>query len=358
MRKPSLELETRKNLNKPKKKDPFKGLISQYHRISLNESLLEKIPTDISNKIKEEANKFCDYNKENKEKNDAKNIFELKLSYKEATAFIIECNNKLKLEFPKIGTFDINSYEFSSNKIASTINKDTPLLIEKLISKKNNRTLINKTSFEMKLKTKFLLSSSIQAKEIKSKITSVYEGPVSTQIELATAFKILGISKGLDVCCDVSFYDDAFYLPILVDMPISGSSLKSKSGIGYGIDIAKDMEKSLFSLLERTDKVGETMNANKKNTVFFNNDDEVVAIMLKDKNSNKNSDLKISFGPSGDLTKYDFDLLDFSHAFHVDLANDKLKGRQQFEIWFYIGKKREELETYFLNEGKYQLQQL
>lgn len=91
--------------------------------------------------------------------------------------------------------------------------------------------MLTKSELKAFLKPKYLFNMKFKDDDLVSQITSLSRGPQGLNVEVAVALNILAMKINTQICCDVSFYEDALYFPVVLDLPFSGDSFAKGSGL-------------------------------------------------------------------------------------------------------------------------------
>lgn len=337
-REPTHVLSARKNLRKPEEDDPFKGLYRQVHRIVLEDSHFEHCDEKCEKSALQEAQRHC-------EDDPVVTPVRIDLDHKESTAFLTACAKtpaavashtsskpRMTVDFTKhTFTTDFFTYKYKGNDsilpFGLTLGEaKVPVLLESEI-------LVH-------LKPKLMFNMTFDEKDIISQFTSVTDGPLSTGLEVAFAMDVMGLKVSRQICCDVSVYKDALYLPVMIDLPFSGKSFAAGSGLYFGLDVPPEIRSGMKILLP---KLGSPEPTETKSTGSNDISAGAALIIAGDKamgigfrGASKGKKLTPFVAGPEDLKKIKFAKTHTDIGVFYDVT-DLEKGFQHFDMWFYLG---------------------
>ena len=355
LRKPTQTLPVREKLRGPEPIDPFQGRLSKFHRLVLDESHFGGCDEKCEKTVFAQAAQSCS----RKELARENAVFKIELEVKKTVAYLIDCKKKVEEIQKSPLELNLQKHALTSENYDLIYGKESPLLLEKL-TLKDAGLILSKSAFEVKINPKYFFSVTFDERNLQPEITSVYSGPVGTSAELALGLRTLGFRTSFQICCDLTAYNDAFYLPIVIDLPFAGTALKNVSGVVYGFKFAgdprKDVESALlpFSQITGNSNGGTAAGGTPGNTLLLKSGSSLVAVGIRP---------KLGDAPTTALLTHDdfktigFKSEDTNLGVFVDLTKMKSSGMHHFDIWFYAGKNEDRalLQEYAARGIRYRL---
>lgn len=230
LRTPSEIRPLRESLAHPKKNDPFYGRLQSVHRLVLDDRDFSVCEAECLPSVTEAAKVLCS-------NPIAHVLFKVSLPSERKDAFIVDCGTSQK-ELPKRDSiaYDTKSLTVTTPHYAYQHVSEKNIFFRSITPTQREKPIVSKSEVKALLKPKFLFNMKFKDDDLISQITSVTRGPQSLSFEVAMALNLLAMKINNQICCDVSFYEDALYFPVVLDLPFSGSSFASGSGVFFGFE--------------------------------------------------------------------------------------------------------------------------
>jgi hypothetical protein len=332
LRNPTHTLPLRKKVSHPDSKDPFAGRFTSYHRLLLDDDNFAACDTGCETYAKAQLHQVCSTAKDSLTN---LNLVRLNLRHLKTSAFVVDCGQeppaeervtqkqKIDADFKgRIFSTDLFRYEYKSDRSilpkSVTIHPDIPLLSDSELS--------------VYLKPKMMFNMYFTEKDIFSEFTSYTQSNVSTAIEVSFAIDIFGMKVSPHVCCDVSVYKDALYLPVMIDLPFAGSSFQEGSGLFFGFTYPGDVQKDVEIFMPRLLPLGQKPTPGSINVVLIKAKEKRLAIGFR--TNNKNLVPAVAF--PDDLKRNMFKVVKSDLGVFYDITKLE-KGFQHFDMWFFVG---------------------
>jgi hypothetical protein len=319
LRRPDKIFPIREKVNHPPATDPFHGSVSQYHRIVLNDAHFASCDESCVAQANIGIKKICESN------NFTPIVYKVTATRRGTSAFVSFCNSELKpLPKPDIQFAD-KSLEVKTPQYSAQLSNASPFLIN-WINIGNQSPVIQNTDLRAKLKTRMLFKLNIDSSDLGGKLASVTNNPLATSLEIATIGKVMGIKLVEQVCCDISFFDDAFYFPVLISIPGAIGKLRDGSEVSYAF---QSLSQAPLTPTEGSSPV-----------LTFEQDKKFIAVAFRP--TNKSNAYKSQILNAKELQEREFKRQNSG----ISIGLGGAESEQRFEAWFYIGDNLELLKDY------------
>lgn len=327
-RAPNVVLPARKNFEHPGLTDPFDGRISKYHRYIFDEKDFQFCDAQCLINTRTLASELCEVDA----KKSLPQIVKIDALYKKQSAFIVDCQKFQEQGINQTINIDIKNRIFSSENFAYHYKSEKSVIPRSI--KLNGETFISNSEIVAKLKPKKFFNFGFKDDDIQSVVTSVTSGPVGTGVEVAFALKFMGVKVGKQVCCDISIYNDALYLPIMIQLPFDGDSFQDGSGVLLGLDIAKELLQTAKVEMNRWNEKKSLT----PNVLAFKQSGRILAVGLRSSKAKNNPPVLMS---KENLKSADLNTTSSEIGIFYDVTKLN-KGFHSFDVWFYVGQEKDE----------------
>lgn len=332
IRKPTKELPIRKKLHHPKNNDPFQGALQLVHRLVIDESEFAACDDKCVAQARVDARRVCEYDPESKVD---LSLTRIDLNTRKTTGFLINCGKVVTDTFESPVKIDVDKRKISSNQIVLQYQKASPVVFEEISFPKDQTKFFDNSQLEVLVKPKLFVNVHFTEDDLKTEITSYQEQGVGTSAELAMKLKTFGFSTGFEICCDITVFNDAFYFPVVVDLPFKGTSTRKGSGIFYGFNYTGDLKTDVhtklpnYANMEKSDPLSSAV-------VAFQRGEHVLSIGVR--SADKDGKVRAALISPEEAKKIGFDSKKSNTGVYLDITGMKESGLHKFEIWFYAGK--------------------
>lgn len=332
IRAPTKELPIREKLHHPRKKDPFQGSLQAVHRIVIDETEFAPCDEKCVAQARVDARRVCEYDADSKAE---LSLTRIDLDVRKTTGFLINCGKNVGDPFDSPVKIDVDKRKIASNQIALTYQKASPVVFEEISFPKDKVKFFNNSQLEVLVKPKLFVNIHFTEDDLKTEITSYQEQGVGTSAELAMKLKTFGFSTGFEICCDITVFNDAFYFPVVVDLPFKGTSTRKGSGIFYGFNYLGDMKSEVHTKLPNYANM-EKMDPLSSAVVSFQRGEHVLSIGVR--SADKDGKVRAALISPDEAKKIGFESNKSNTGVYLDITGMKNSGLHKFEIWFYAGK--------------------
>jgi hypothetical protein len=323
LRKPQTVMPLREKVNHPGDKDPFMGEFSQVHRVVLDSSDFAPCDAKCSSSASAGLSEVCGAGG-----GMAYSLFKVSLKNGDGVVFLGECQRTVAPLPETAISFDGTS-TISAPDYRVVIGKTSPFLIEMLKDGKGNATYLKGGELHAKLKTKLFVNVNVDNGDLAASITSVSRSTLATSLELAVQEKVLGFSTGKQVCCDITYYRDAFYFPVLIAPPEKLGKLRDGSFVALGFQ-------SPLKVISAAHPVQPAASGKKGGSgaayLLFDEGGKKLGMSLRPTGKSRSYSSR-TIGAGDDLKEYGLE--NANSGLVLDLSDKS--GEQRFEAWFFVG---------------------
>lgn len=326
LRNPYIVRDLRASLAHPNTKDPFLGRLQSVHRMVLDDRDFLACDAECHASINATAKEICNSTA-------AQVLLKATLQRDAKSAFIVDCGIQPADEVMK------NSVKYNEKK--ATI--FTPQYEYSYLSEKNiffktirikgsEKPILGQSEIKALLKPKFLFNLKFRDDDLISQITSITRSPHGISLEVAMALNLLAMRINNQICCDVSFYEDALYFPVVLDLPFSGSSFADGSGVFFGFE--QDNHEKV-----RTEYIA-GKSAEQSDAIVIQQNENVLVIGMRNSSSQKKNGSRPKIVSQKDMTKMNFLPVVSRNGIFYDIRETE-QGFHHFNVWIFIGSLQE-----------------
>jgi len=333
LRNPYAIRELRNLLAHPKKTDPFFGRLQSVHRMVLDDRHFKLCDQVCLGSISTTAKDIC-------QSPTAQVLFRVSLQRDQSSAFIVDCGfTPAAQQWKSEVNFDEKKRTISTQLYDYTYLSDKNIFFKTLRIKGNKSPVLEQSEVKAFLKPKFLFNLRFKDDDLISQITSISRTPHGLSLEVAMALNLLAMKINNQICCDVSFYEDSLYFPVVLDLPFSGSSFANGSGVFFGFQReSKDSLKTEYIAAESADL---------SDAIIIEQKESLLVIGMRNSNSKRKNGAKPKIVSQKDMSSIDFLPVESKNGIFYDIKNTE-KGFQHFNVWIFLGsiKDKEKLIEY------------
>lgn len=328
LRNPQVRLPFRASIPHPSDNDPFRGGMTKYHRIVMDDTEF----TQCDAKCAEDARKFAEKTCPGGTTGTG---LKVEIADDKRTAFIFECGKKTKPVGSSHVTANLKERKFVGPLYSYQYKGDKNILFEGI--QLGGGGALSGSEMVAYLRPRFMFNVTLTEKDLLSQVSAVVAGNVATEAELTTEVDVVGIGSGRQVCCDMTFYRDAFYFPVVIQLPFSGNSFAKGSGMFFGLSMPAEIEKTLEYSIPNTSKASGSTAA----VLTLTTGEQMLAIGFRGTRGREGGAVLPELVRPSDLEKLSFSpKVQSKIGFFYDIR--KLdSGLRHFDVWFFTGKSSE-----------------
>lgn len=348
---PEIKLPIRETVPHPKDKDPFNGAITRFHRIVVDEGEFAPCDNKCTQKARAAAAKLCAQGVSDR-------FVKIQLIPDNRVGFLAEC----LASTPFLGKIpvraDVTNRTFSGPIYSYKYKSDKNIMIDKISLTQSGQEILSSSELAAYLRPRFMFNVTIAEDDIHSQVSAVASTPLATAAELTTAVDVVGLGSSNQVCCDMTFFKDAFYYPVVIQLPFSGSSFSKGSGMFFGLTLPPEIEKTIEYQGPRLRESGKSGGSAAVLTLTAG--DEMLTIGFRGAKADKGEYILPQLAHPQDLDAFKFaPKITSRFGFFYDIRRLS-SGIHHFDVWFFIGKKsdRERLIRYAQHGIKFSLELL
>lgn len=325
LREPYEVRKLRASLPHPKKKDPFLGRLQSVHRMVLDDRDFSDCGAECKNKIPTQVKTIC-------RSSDASVLLEVSLVDANKSLFIADCGVPVAELPPRDINYNSASKTISTQKYEYVHSSDKNIFFSEIRARPESRPVMAQSEIKAYLKPKYLFNMKFEDDDLTSQITSLSRGSQSLSLEVAVGLNILAMKINTQICCDVSFYDDALYFPVVLDLPFSGKSFAKGSGVFFGF-LSDTAAKTKTEFIP-------SQSAEESDAILIQQDGNLIALGFRSPNKKQSALVKPKIVSSADMEKLKFTKLRSPTGIFYDIQSAQ-EGFQHFMVWVYFGKESE-----------------
>ena len=325
LREPYEEFPLRNKLAHPGKNDPFAGRLKSVHRIVLDDRDFAVCSAECKKKLNDAVKTVC-------LNPSALITTRIILSDSNKELFLADCGVPMKPLSERKISFNLKKKLIVTPNYEYSYDSDKNIFFKDIKAGQSPNAILSHSEIKAFLKPKYLFNMKFRDDDLISQITSVSQGSQSLSLEVAMALNLLAMKINNQICCDVSFYEDALYFPVVLDLPFSGNSFAKGSGVFFGFQSDdKAQVKTEFIPAKTPDASDAFVFRQDKNiiTLGMRNPNRKSAELVRPKIVSKKEMQEMAFMPVDSLT-----------GIFYDIQNAK-EGFQHFNVWMLFGKEDE-----------------
>ena len=209
---------------------------------------------------------------------------------------------------------------------AKALSKDVPLL----------------SGSEMHLygKPRYFFPLHFTGNDVRSELQAYLQDPLATSGQLSFFLDVFFFKVKLDLRSSVTLFKDAVHVPVVMTLPISGSSLREGSGLFYGFKAAS--AEVLANMRSSMPRLGGSSveEQNGVPTFFTTHKGTCVAVAVREPPEFESLGFHPRLAFASDLAAFGFPRTQADFGVFYDIRKLR-KGRYRFDVWFYVARGRE-----------------
>lgn len=325
LRQPYEIRKIRADLAHPQKNDPFLGRIQSVHRIVLDDRDFAACNEDCQKKLPTQFRSVC-------QSSTATGLLKVTLENTQQSAFIVDCGTQVSEYNSRDLKYDDKSKTISAPKYDYVLSSDKNIFFNSIRNKSESRSALTKSEIKAFLKPKYLFNMKFANDDLLSQITSLSRGSQSLSLEVAIALNILAMKINTQICCDVSFYEDALYFPVVLDLPFSGKSFAKGSGLFFGFQTDKESNVKTEFIPSSARGVSDA--------ILIQQGKNLIALGFRSPNKNQMALVKPKVVSRTDMEAIKFMPVESSSGIFYDIQTAR-EGFQHFMVWMLFGQESE-----------------
>jgi hypothetical protein len=325
LREPYETRKLRTSLPHPKRTDPFSGRLHSVHRLVLDDRDFATCNEACVKKLPESVKAVCGTPY-------ASILLKVTLADTQKHAFIADCGMQMSVFPTREIKYDATNQKISTPHYEYSYQSDKNVFFNSIKSAKSATPILSNSELKAYLKPKYLFNMKFKDDDLVSQITSISKGSQSLSLEVAVALNILAMKINNQICCDVSFFEDSLYFPVVLDLPFAGNSFAKGSGVFFG-----------FQSDSQTKAQAEFVPAASPDTsdaIVIQHQKELIVIGMRNPNRKSTELVRPQVVSSQDMEKLKFMPVRSSTGIFYDIQNAK-QGFQHFNVWMYFGTEQE-----------------
>lgn len=344
LRQPFEIRKLRESLAHPQKADPFVGRLHNVHRIVLDDRDFASCHAECQKQMTASVKKICN-------SNFARQLLKVTLADSDKSLVIADCGTPVG-EQPARNV----SYEAKNGKVITPTyeyvqSSDKNIFFNEIRLKNAPRPILTDSEIKAYLKPKYLFNMKFKDSDLISQITSLSRGPQGLNIEVAVALNILAMKINTQICCDVSFYEDALYFPVVLDLPFAGSSFAKGSGLFFGFQADKQSE-------VKTELIP-SQSPDTSDAILIQQGKNLITLGFRSPNKRQMTTVKPKVVSGKDMEKMKFMPVQSPSGIFYDIQNAQ-QGFQHFMVWMLFGQEsdRNKLIDYAQHGARVQVERI
>lgn len=209
---------------------------------------------------------------------------------------------------------------------AKALSKDVPLL----------------SGSEMHLygKPRYFFPLHFTGNDVRSELQAYLQDPLATSGQLSFFLDVLFFKVKLDLRSSVTLYKNAVHVPVVMTLPLSGSSLREGSGLFYGFKAAS--AEVLANMRSSMPRLGGSGVGERKSvpTFFTMRKGTCVAVAVREPPEFESLGFHPRLAFASDLAAFGFPRTQADFGVFYDIRKLR-KGTYRFDVWFYVARGRE-----------------
>lgn len=325
LREPIEEFALRKKLAHPGKNDPFAGRLKSVHRIVLDDRDFATCSLECKKKLNEAVKNIC---------MNAGAVITAKITLSDShrELFLADCGVQMKPSLERKIAFNANKRTISTPIYEYSYESEKNILFKSIKANQMQRPLLSKSELKAYLKPKYLFNMKFRDEDLISQITSISQGAQSLSLEVAMALNILAMKINNQICCDVSFYEDALYFPVVLDLPFSGSSFAKGSGVFFGFQTDEKSQVQTEFIPAKSPDASDAF--------VFRHDKTIITLGMRNPNRRNAELVRPKIVSKKETTEMAFMPVDSPTGIFYDVQTAK-EGFQHFNVWMFFGREDE-----------------
>lgn len=336
LREPFEVRKLRTTLPHPQKRDPFFGRLQSVHRMVLDDRDFSECGAECKSKLPAQVKAIC-------RSAIASTLLEVSLGDTGKMLYIADCGSPVAELPPRDIKYNAESKTITTQRYEYVHSSDKNIFFSEIRARPETRPVMAQSELKAYLKPKYLFNMKFEDDDLTSQITSLSRGSQGLSIEVAVALNILTMKINTQICCDVSFYEDALYFPVVLDLPFSGQSFAKGSGLFFGFQHDTRSKTKTEFIPSQT--------ADESDAILIHQEGNLIALGFRSPTKKQNALVKPKIVSSSDMEKLKFTKLRSPSGIFYDIQAAQ-EGFQHFMVWVYFGKESDRTKlTEFAQRG-------
>lgn len=325
LREPFEIRKLRESLAHPRRNDPFQGYLQSVHRLVLDERDFSSCDDECQKKLPAQVKTIC--------RSPTANVLtKVSLADSKKSIFIADCSQAMEAMPSRKIKYESSSKTLTTPKYEYVHLSDKNIFFKEIIAKNEKLPLLSKSELKVYLKPKYLFNMKFKDDDLVSQITSLSQGSQSLSLEVAVALNLLAMKINSQICCDVSFYEDALYFPVVLDLPFEGSSFAKGSGVFFGFQT--DQSQNV-----KTEFIPSTT-PDGSDAILIQQGKNLIALGFRSPNKKQQIPVRPKVVSKTDMEGLKFMPVQSPTGFFYDIKSAQ-KGFQHFMVWMFFGDESE-----------------
>lgn len=321
LREPYETRKLRASLPHPKRADPFSGRLQSVHRIVLDDRDFSNCNEACVKKLPETVKSVCGTPY-------AAILLKVTLTGTQKHAFIADCGMQMNVFPTRDIKYDATTRKISTPHYEYSYQSEKNVFFSSIKSSKNTTPILSSSELKAYLKPKYLFNMKFKDDDLVSQITSLSKGSQSLSLEVAVALNILAMKINNQICCDVSFFEDSLYFPVVLDLPFAGDSFAKGSGVFFGFQSDPESKTQPQFIPASSPEASDA--------IVIQQEKELVVIGMRNPNRKSAELVRPQVVSAKDMEKIKFMPVRSGTGIFYDIQNAK-QGFQHFNVWMYFG---------------------
>lgn len=226
----------------------------------------------------------------------------------------------------------------SSDSLSYTYSEKNHMLLERFSLKRNDgkeTPLLVGSELHLYGKPRFFFPLHFTGDDVRSELLAYLQDPLGTSGRLSFFLDVLFFRVKLDLRSAVTIYRDAVHVPVVMTLPVSGTSLREGSGMYYGFNAADgEVLEGMRTTMRRLCR-GPVVGEQPVPTFFVEKDGSCVAVGVREPPEFGAMGFHPQIAFPSDLQAIGFPKVGTDFGVFYDITKLR-KGRYSFDVWFYV----------------------
>lgn len=321
LREPYEVRKIRSSLPHPRRTDPFSGRLQMVHQMVLDDRDFALCSSECAKKIQESLKAICGNPL-------ASIVMRISFSDTQKSLFVADCGMQMGIHPPREVKYDAALKKITTPMYEYTYQSEKNVFFKEIKSTKSAKPMLSQSELKAYLKPKFLFNMKFKDDDLISQVTSVSKHSQSLSLEVAMALNLLAMKINNQICCDVSFFEDSLYFPVVLDLPFSGSSFAKGSGLFFGFQTDPESKVQAELIVAQSPEGSDA--------VVLQQEKNIIVIGMRNPNKRSIDALRPKVVAKKDMTSMKFMPIQSDNGIFYDIQNAK-EGFQHFNVWMFFG---------------------
>ena len=323
----------------PQSESAARTRFSRFHRLVLSERDFAPCDQECLSAAKQLLKAECPHFN----KNGASQVVQVTLKWRSAVAFVLDCGQPvLPWGAQPAVRVSLDKRTLESSKLRYTYSQKNHMLLQDFALNKGEQgekfvSLLAESEMHLYAKPRYFFPLHFTGDDVRSEVSRVQVAPLSSAGQLTFFLDVLSFKISLNLLSEVSMFEDAIHVPVLLNLPVSGSMLRVGSGIYYGFKFAKGMNMSSVKTdMPRLPAGNSRIPFAPTRTFQVQSPDFSVAVGVHMPPAFEAMGFAPALALPEDLKKRGFPKVGSDFGIFYDITQLK-KGTHRFDLWFYVG---------------------